>query len=76
MRYVGSNDIGDDVLQLVRDSKDMLQVIADTQCINQQSFTAGQLHSGNCGRPRFVITKEQLEFLLKRGFCLKEVAKI
>ena len=76
VRYVGSYDIGDDVLQLVRDSKDMLQVIADTQCINQQSFTAGQLHSGNCGRPRFVITKEQLEFLLERGFRLKEVAKI
>lgn len=35
VRYVGSYDIGDDVLQLVRNSKDMLQVIAETQCINQ-----------------------------------------
>ena len=74
VRYVGLYDIGDDVLQLLTDSKDMLQVIANTQCINQQSFTAGQLHCGNCGGPRFVTTKEQLEFLLKRGFCLKEVA--
>ena len=76
VRYVGLYDIGDDVLQLVRDSKYMLQVIAETQCINQQSFTAEQLRSGNCGRPTLVITKEQLEFLLEIGFCLKEVAKI
>ena len=62
VRYVGLYDIGDDVLQLLTDSKDMLQVIANTQCINQQSFTAGQLHCGNCGGPRFVTTKEQLEF--------------
>ena len=76
MRYVGSYDIEDDVLQLVRDSQDMLQVIAETKYLNQQSFTAEQLRSGNCGRPRLVITEEQLEFLLERGFCLKEVAKI
>jgi hypothetical protein len=41
-----------------------------------RSYRVEQLSIGNRGRPKFNIAKEQMEFLLERGFSLPDVAKI
>jgi transcriptional regulator with XRE-family HTH domain len=39
------------------------------------SFHVEQLATGACGRPKFNITKEQLQFLLERGFSVPDIAQ-
>ena len=76
VRYVGSYNIDENIVRLVGRSRDMLEEIANAHSSNRQSFEVGRILSGNRGRPRLGITREQLEFLMERGFRIRDVAGI
>ena len=67
--------IGEQVVELLRAAKDSLSTILnyaeDTSFHVEQSVL-----TGTRGRPKFNITKEQLQFLLERGFSVPDIAQI
>ena len=54
----------------------MLEEIVNAHSNNRQSFEIAikRILSGNRGRPRLGTTRERLEFLMKRGFRIRDVA--
>ncbi|KAK3747006.1 hypothetical protein QZH41_011963 [Actinostola sp. cb2023] len=77
VRYldVNNNARSEQVVNLVRDAKDHLS-LNSAYMANVPGYSVEQLADGNRGRPKFNITKEQLEFLLERGFSLPNIASI
>ncbi|XP_016118714.1 uncharacterized protein [Sinocyclocheilus grahami] len=41
-----------------------------------QTYSAGRVYSGICGRPSINVSKQQIEFLMKQGHTVKQMAKI
>ena len=75
VRYLGVNDsISDQLVGLVRDAKDLLEVLVQ-QNTSSRSYRVGQVSHGGRGRPKFDVSREQLEFLLERGFSVRDVAQ-
>ena len=68
VRYLGVNDsiISDELVSLVRDAKDRIDVIVQ-QNVASHSYRVEQVSHGTRGRPKFIVAREQLEFLLERG---------
>ena len=76
VRYLGVNDaISDQLVRLVRDARDLLDVLLH-QNTAPHSYRVEQVSSGGRGRPKFDVSREQLEFLLERGFSIPDVAKL
>jgi len=75
-RYLGVNDsISDQLVGLVRDAKDLLEVLVQ-QNTSSHSYRVEQVSHGGRGRPKFDVSREQLEFLLERGFSVRDVAQL
>ena len=71
--YVGVYDyVSEQVINLFRDTKDLLQIFVSSLVLTRVE----QVSNGGCGRSRFDVSKEQLEFLLERGFSVPAVAQI
>lgn len=76
VRYLGVNDsISDQLVGLVRDAKDLLEVLVQ-QNTSSHSYRVEQVSHGGRGRPKFDVSREQLEFLLERGFSVRDVAQL
>ena len=76
VRYVGVYDlVSEQVISLIRDAKDLLQILVSQNDV-PHSYRVEQVSNGGRGRPRFDVSKEQLEFLLERGFSVPAVAQI
>ena len=76
VRYVGVCDsVSDQLISLVRDAKDLLQVLVDDNGVSH-SFRVEQASHGGRGRPKYVVTRDQLDFLLQRGFSVPDVAQL
>ena len=76
VRYLGVNDsISDQLVGLVRDAKDLLEVLVQ-QNTTSRSYRVEQVSHGGRGRPKFDVSREQLEFLLERGFSVRDVAQL
>ena len=70
-----SIDVNPMVFQAVSQAKELLSNLS----FEESTTTANQatkLFSGNRGRPRFVVTKEQLEFFINYGFHCPEIGRI
>ena len=75
VRYLGVLDcVNEEVINIIRDANDILQMI-DAQN-TPHSYRVEQLSNGQRGRPRFNVPKEQLEFLIERGFSIPDIAHI
>ena len=76
VRYLGVNDaISDQLVSLVRDARDLLDVLLH-QNTASHSYRVEQVFSGGRGRPKFDVSREQLEFLLERGFSIPDEVKL
>ena len=76
VRYLGVSDaISDQLVSLVRDARDLLDVLLH-QNTASHSYRVEQVSSGGRGRPKFDVSREQLEFLLEGGFSIPDVAKL
>ncbi|XP_068713652.1 uncharacterized protein [Montipora foliosa] len=72
----GVNDsVSDQLVSLVRDSKDQLDVLVH-QDTASYSYRVEQVPHGGRGRPKFVVSREQLQYLLERGFSVPDVAQL
>ena len=70
-----SIDVNPMVFQAISQAKDLLSSLS----FEGSATTANQatkLFSGDRGRPRFVVTKEQLEFFINYGFHCPEIGRI
>ena len=75
VRYFRVNDaISDQLVSLVPDARDVLDVSLH-QNTASHSYRVEQVSSGGRGRPKFDVSREQLEFLLERSFSIPDVAK-
>lgn len=74
VRYLGAyNSVSDHLVGIVRDAKDLLQsLVHEYEAPN--SYRTEQISSGGRGRPKFDVSRDQLEFLLERGFSVPDVA--
>ena len=43
---------------------------------SEPSYTVPLEHSGRCGRPRFVVSREQLEYLCSLSFSWMDIASL
>ena len=76
VRYLGVNDsVSDQLVSLVRDAKDQLDVLVH-QDTASYSYRVDQVPHGGRGRPKFVVSREQLQYLLERGFSVPDVAQL
>ncbi|XP_067054671.1 uncharacterized protein [Acropora muricata] len=76
VRYLGVNDsVSDQLVSLVRDAKDQLDVLVH-QDTASYSYRVEQVPHGGRGRPKFVVSREQLQYLLERGFSVPDVAQL
>lgn len=48
----------------------------DSEKEQWSSFRLSKYYSGNCGRPEFVISQEQLEYLIANGFNAVEIGRL
>ena len=48
----------------------------DSSIENSSSHRPGQHYSGNCGRPKFIISQEQLEYLMANGFNAADIGRM
>lgn len=76
VRYLGAyNPVSDQLVGFVRDAKDLLQILAHENGA-ANSYRTEQVTYGGRGRPKFDVSREQLEFLLERGFSVPDVARM
>ena len=54
----------------------MFEEIVNAHSNNRQSFEVGRILHGNRGPTKLGITREQLKFLMERGFRIRDVAGI
>ena len=74
VRYLGAyNSVSNELVGIVRDTKDLLQsLVHEYEAPN--SYRTEQVSYGGRGRPKFDVSRNQLEFLLKRGSSVPDVA--
>ena len=74
VHYLGAyNSVSDELVGIVRDAKDLLQsLVHEYEAPN--SCRTEQVSYGDRGRPKFDVSRDQLEFLLERGFSVPDVA--
>ena len=74
VRYLGAyNLVSDQLVGFVRDAKDLLQILVHEKEA-PHSYRTEQVSYGSRGRPKFDVSRDQLEFLLERGFSVPDVA--
>ena len=66
--------VSEQVVELFRAAKDSLSTILNGA--EDTSFHLEQLVTGECGRPKLNITREQLQFLLERAFSVPDIVRI
>ena len=66
--------VSEQVVELLRAAKDSLSTILNGA--EDTSFHVEQLVTGERGRPKLNITREQLQFLLERAFSVPDIARI
>ena len=71
VRYSGTEGIDPRVIDLLREVKD---TITSSQCTS--SHAARTIFTGMQGRPKFSISKEQLQFLIEQRFNIPTIANI
>ena len=65
--YLGvNNSVSDQQVSLVCDAKDQLEDLVH-QDAPSYCYIVEQVSHGGCGRPKFVVSREQLQYLLERG---------
>ena len=52
------------------------QLIGELNADAYYGYVPGKIFSGNRGRPKFNITKEQLEFMLEYKFTVPQISKM
>ena len=76
VRYLGVYDsVSDQLISFVRDAKDLLQISVHHNGA-PDSYRTEQVSHGGRGRPKFDVSRDQIEFLLERGFSVPDVAQI
>ena len=74
VRYLDVNDvINGEVVNLLREARDHLFSLCD---VCDDSYEVQKVTSGRRGRPKFNISREQLTFLLEKGFSLPSIARV
>ena len=66
-------EIGDDFLNAIDDVSALSKSVV---CINEAGYKAPKEETGNRGRPKYIITKQQLEYYLENGFTVPAIAKM
>ena len=74
VHYFGAyNSISDELVSIVCDANDLLQsLVHEYEAPN--SYRTEQVSYGGRGRPKFDLSRDQLEFFLERGFSVPDVA--
>ena len=79
VRYCDNIPSGEAVLALLQEAKELLIENENDSCSEKAekvAFQAEVAATGEQGRPRFIIAKDQLEFLLDLGFKSGEIASL
>ena len=76
VRYCDNIPSGEAVLALIQEAKELLRENENGSCSENVAFQAEVATTGERGRPRIIIAKDQLEFLLDLGFKSGEIASL
>lgn len=66
----------DSILSYLLQAQQMLSTIEEDDGVRTDGICPTVLKTGNRGRPKFDISREQLEYFLEKGFKATEIAKM
>ena len=56
--------------------QEVRQVVGELNKDTYSGYVSGKVLSGNRGRPKFIVTKEQLEFMLDYRFTIPQISRM
>lgn len=72
---LGCDRVFNEIIPKLREVSTIISA-QDSEKAQWSNFHLSKYYSGNCGRPKFVISQEQLEYLIANGFNAVEIGTL